>query len=141
MSECATNACFRNGSPSPLGLGALATALSAGTTVEKAGMFAVPRDKGETAPALQLDGRVLGNELWGGWAAQPRSWWQPAYCLPTACLLPAPACPLVGNRSPCRRWPLLRPCYLSSPQHPFLPSIVFFIYGRVRTVIVRRKRV
>lgn len=42
MTESATNVCFRNGSPSPLRLGALATALSVCTTAEKKGMFTLP---------------------------------------------------------------------------------------------------
>lgn len=114
MSESATNVCFRNGSPSPLRLGALATALSVCTTAEKKGMFTVPGDNRGNLSCFSV------------WSVSPWEWWSgregrlPSLAVGSS--LPAAHscrhCLLPRSRSPYHR--LLLPSYFSSPPAPTL---------------------
>lgn len=135
MSESATNVCFRNGSPSPLRLGALATALSVCTTAEKKGMFTVPGDNRGNLSCFSV------------WSVSPWEWGlRREGRLPSLAVgssLPAAHscrhCLLPRSRSPYHR--LLLPSHFSSPQHRLLLSVVLFMYGEVLIVILGRKRI
>lgn len=89
----ATIVCFRNGSPSSLRLGALATALSVCTAAGKHGMFIVPSDNRGNLSCF-LKGESLGMRFGQG-GSQPCCWQQPCLLLRIGSPSPEAAAPVL----------------------------------------------